>query len=178
MVPLAIEEVHAAPESYWTAVGNIVRERPYGPGGAEIRFGTKHFAPGAKVYIINWYAGMCRRIIVVGMHRKSKRLITLALDVRLVENLRPKVCYDPAVIAKFKEHFTPKTHYYPGTIGSLTQEFAERVCAAIPQWQQNYKNAEWVAPVPDTAFAGRPSWRQSLRDFFGFLLKYLVISPK
>nr|GFD56498.1 hypothetical protein [Tanacetum cinerariifolium] len=41
------------PESYWTAVANIVRERPYGPGGAEIRLGTKHFAPGAKVYIID-----------------------------------------------------------------------------------------------------------------------------
>ncbi|RSK38423.1 hypothetical protein [Hymenobacter perfusus] len=166
-----IKYANAVPESYWTAVGNIVRERPYGPGGAEIRFGTKHFAPGAKVYIINWYAGMCRRIIVVGLHRKSKRFITLALDVRLVENLRPKVCYDPAVIAKLKEHFSPKPFFYPGTIDSLTQEFAERVCAAIPQWQQNYKNAEWVALVPDTAFESRVAWRQRLLDFFGFLLK-------
>jgi hypothetical protein len=161
----------AAPESYWTAVGNIVRERPYGPGGAEIRFGTKHFAPEAKVYIINSYAGMCRRIIVVGLHRKSKRLITLALDVRLVENLRPKVCYDPAVIAKLKKHFSPTPRFYPGTIDSLTQEFAKRVCAVIPQWQQHYKNAEWVALVPDTAFERRVTWRQRLLDFFGFLLK-------
>lgn len=160
-----------APESYWIAVGNIVRERPYGPGGAETRLGTKHFAPGAKVYIINWYAGMCRRIIVVGLHRKSKRFITLALDVRLVENLRPKVCYDPAVIAKVKEHFSPKPHFYPGTIDSLTQEFAERVCATIPQWQQHYKKAEWLALVPDTAFESRMTWRQRLLDFFGFLVK-------
>ena len=84
MVATVAQDANTAPESYWTAVGNIVRERPYGPGGTEIRFGTKHFAPGAKVYVINWYAGLCRRIVVVGLHRKSKRLITLALDVRLV----------------------------------------------------------------------------------------------
>jgi hypothetical protein len=172
MVSTVTKEAHAAPESYWTAVGNIVRERPYGPGGADIRFGTKHFAPGAKVYIINWYAGLCRRIVVVGLHRKSKRLITLALDVRLVENLRPKVCYDPAVIAKLKEYFTPTPRYHPGTLDSLTQAFAEQVCAAIPHWQRNYKNAEWVALVPDTAFDGRVTWRQRLRDFFGSLLKH------
>jgi hypothetical protein len=172
MVSPVTQDAHAAaPKSYWTAVGNIVRERPYGPGGAEIRFGTKHFAPGAKVYIINWYAGMCRRIIVVGMHRKSKRLITLALDVWLVENLRPKVCYAPAVIAKLKEHFSPTPHFYPGTIDSLTQEFAERVCATIPQWQQHYKNTEWLTLVPDTAFESRVTWRQRLLRFFRFLLK-------
>lgn len=171
MVSPIAKDDNGVPESYWTAVGNIVRERPYGPGGVEIRFGTKHFAPGAKVYIINWYAGMCRRIIVVGLHRKSKRFITLALDVRLVENVRSKVCYDPAVIAKLKAHFTPTPRYYPGTIDSLTQEFAERVCAAIPQWQQNYKNAEWVVMVPNDAFASRVSWRQRLRNSFGILLK-------
>ncbi|TGE20911.1 hypothetical protein [Hymenobacter metallicola] len=158
-------------ESYWTAVGNIVRERPYGPGGAEIRFGTKHFAPGAKVYIINWYAGMCQSIIVVGMHRKSKRFITLALDVRLVENLRPQVCYNPAVIAKLKEHFSPKPHFNPGTINSLTKEFAEQVCATIPHWQQNYKNADRVAPVPAPEFESHVTWRQRVREFFGFLPK-------
>jgi hypothetical protein len=71
--------IDIAHESCWTAVGNIVRERAYEPNGAETRLGTKHFAPGAKVYIIDWYGGMCQRIIVVGMHRKSKQLITLAL---------------------------------------------------------------------------------------------------
>ncbi|MCA8830407.1 hypothetical protein [Hymenobacter pini] len=127
------------PESYWTAVGNIIRERPYGPDGAETRYGTKHFAPGAKVYIIDWYPGMCESIVVVGQHRKSKRLITLSLDVRLVENLRAKVCYNPTVIAKFKEHYSPKAHYNAGPINALTKELAETMCRAIPQWQRNYK---------------------------------------
>jgi hypothetical protein len=35
----------------WAPVANIVEERSYGPGGAEARRGTKHFQPGAKVYV-------------------------------------------------------------------------------------------------------------------------------
>lgn len=119
-------------ESYWTAVANIVRERPYGPGGAEIRSGTKHFAPGAKVYIIDLFGGMCERIVVVGQHRKSKKLTAIVIDVKLVENLRAKVCYSPAVIEKIKEYCARQ---YSLSIRQLTQEFAETVCRVVPIWQ-------------------------------------------
>jgi hypothetical protein len=116
-------------ESYWTVVGNIIRERPYGPGGAEIRVGTKHFTPGAKVYIIDWFAGTCARVVVVGLHRKSKKNIRLVIDVKLVENLRPKLCYTPAVSKKIREHYSPTR------IKWLTKEFAETICKTIPYWQ-------------------------------------------
>lgn len=124
-IPIAIE----TPESYWTAVGNIIREQPYGPGGTEIRYGTKHFAPGAKVYIIDWFAGTCSRIVVIGLHRKSKKIVRLIIDVKLVENLRPKLCYNPAAIKKIKEHYSPTR------IKWLTEEFAEAICKTIPYWQ-------------------------------------------
>jgi hypothetical protein len=134
-----------APESYWTAVANIVRERPFGPGGTETRRGTKHFAPGAKVYIIDWYAGTCERIIVVGQHRSSKRLITLVIDVKLVENLRTKVCYQPAVIAKIKEHYAQA--YAPKGIEHLTREFAEQICDTVPYWQAQVWRQAQPSPV-------------------------------
>jgi hypothetical protein len=161
-----------APESCWTAVANIIRERPYGPGGAEIRYGTKHFAPGAKVYIIDWYAGMCKRIVVVGLQRKSKRYITLTIDVRLVENLRPKVCYDPTVIAKFKEHYsTPqgRSHYADW----LTKEFAETVCESIPCWQLNYKAAAETRELsPEEIVFRRPhTFLSRLQVFLNFIFK-------
>lgn len=135
------------PESCWTAVANIVRERPYGPGGAEIRLGTKHFAPGAKVYIIGWFPGTCERITVVGLHRKAKQLIAIVIDVKLVENLRAKVCYVPAVIAKIKDYHQTED------LSILTQEFADTLCKTLPFWQAQ----EWrriqpkaVPPVPAT----------------------------
>lgn len=160
----------AAPEAYWTAVGNIIRERPYGPGGAEIRIGTKHFAPGAKVYIIDWYAGMCERIVVVGLHRKSKKFIRLALDVKVVENLRPKLCYTPAAIRKIKDH------YSPGRIPWLTEEFAKRMCEVIPYWQEELKKGAMAfkdvpAPCIDAEFNSTDSFLSRLWIDIKFLLK-------
>jgi len=163
--------VSPEPESCWTAVANIVRERPYGPGGAEIRFGTKHFAPGAKVYIIDWYAGMCERIVVVGQHRKSKKLIAIVTDVKLVENLRAKVCYAPAVLAKIKQYFDKG--YYPPRIKYLTQDFAELVCKTIPAWQaQPWRQPQEVGAEPNVAL--EPSSNSFLTRIWlhiSFLLK-------
>jgi hypothetical protein len=50
--------IDIAHESCWTVVGNIVRERAYGPGGAETRLGTKHFAPGQR-FISSTGTGAC-----------------------------------------------------------------------------------------------------------------------
>ncbi len=159
------------PESCWTAVANIVRERPYGPGGTETRRGTKHFAPGAKVYIIDWYAGMCERIIVVGQHRSAKDFVTLVIDVKLVENLRSKVCYHPGVIAKIKEHYAQA--YVPKGIAHLTQEFAERVCATIPHWQAQARQPTPPSPMsPATTLQpAANSLLTRLRLALAFLLK-------
>lgn len=53
------------PPSRWCLVGNVVEERPCGEGGKEIRRGTRHFAPGAKVHclpaVFSKYGGEPRR---------------------------------------------------------------------------------------------------------------------
>ena len=48
-----------SPPPVWTVTANIVPTRKFGPGGTETRMGTKHFSPGTKVYIIDWYPGTC-----------------------------------------------------------------------------------------------------------------------
>ncbi|HEY7093930.1 MAG TPA: hypothetical protein VH393_12160, partial [Ktedonobacterales bacterium] len=56
----------------WTPVANIVEERSYGPEGAETRQGTKHFQPGAKVYVttrLGHFKDMSFEVI--GHHRAS-----------------------------------------------------------------------------------------------------------
>src|SRR5262245_40229937 len=35
----------------WCITGNVVASRPYGPGGAETRHGTRLFKPNAKVHL-------------------------------------------------------------------------------------------------------------------------------
>jgi hypothetical protein len=116
-------------ETYWTAIANIVADRPYGPGGAETRPASKHFAPGAKIYIIGWFPGTCSRVVVVGLHRKTKRMIKLVIAVDFLENFRSKVCYTPAVIALIKAHFASDD------ITRLDKEFSESLCVTLPIWK-------------------------------------------
>jgi hypothetical protein len=79
----------------WCVAANVLINRPTGPGGAEIRHGTKHFAPGAKVYAINYHWD---RVEVVGRHRKSKRFCTMILDPKYLSNWRAELVYSPHVI--------------------------------------------------------------------------------
>jgi hypothetical protein len=115
---------------YWTAVANIISERPYGPGGIETRNGTKHFRPGAKVYIIDWFPGTCDAVTVIGHHRKSTQLMKLVVRVDALLQFRPKICYSPAVNRIIKEHFADEE----GPC-RLTKEFAEQLCDVLPTWQ-------------------------------------------
>lgn len=148
-----------------------MRERPYGPGGAETRRGTKHFAPGAKVYIIDWCPGTRERIIVVGQHRSTKRFVTLIISAKLVENLRPKVCYHPGVIIKISEYYAQA--YAPKGFEHLTQEFAEQICAVIPRWQAQAEQPAPLSPASPAATLqpASNSLLVRLRLALGFLLK-------
>src|SRR5262245_38326795 len=87
----------------WCMVGNIVEDRPYGPGGLERRSGTKHFRAGAKVYCFPplWGDGY-RKIKVIGHHRKSNKLVTMVIDSKWIVNRRAELVYSPAIIRRFE----------------------------------------------------------------------------
>lgn len=87
----------------WCMVGNIVEDRPYGPGGLERRSGTKHFRAGAKVYCFPplWGDGY-RKVKVIGHHRKSNNLVTMVIDSKWIINRRPEIVYSPSVIRRFE----------------------------------------------------------------------------
>ena len=116
-------------EVFCTAIGNIVAEQAYGPGGEEIFTGTKHFRARAKVYIIDWFPGTCDRVVVIGHHRKSNRPIKAIIQAKHIENLRVKDCYSLAAVRLIKEH--QATEAAP----ELTHEFAETLCQALPHWR-------------------------------------------
>jgi hypothetical protein len=126
----ATPDSKSAPECYWAAVANVITERPYGPGGLETRQGTKHFRPGAKVYIIDWFPGMCEAVTVIGHHRKSNQLMKLVVRVETLVRFRPKLCYSPAVNSIIEEHFADE-----GGPHRLTKEFAEQLCEVLPRWK-------------------------------------------
>ena len=126
-----MERIKDINQPLFLLVGNIVAERTFGTKN-EIRKGTKHFSAGTKVYIIDWYPGMCETIIVIGLNKKTKRLIRICLKVDSVENLRIRAVYKPKIIYKISMFFDKYSE--------LTYESAFEMLNAIPLWQQSLRN--------------------------------------
>jgi hypothetical protein len=76
----------------------MVRERPYGPGGVETKRGSRHFAPGAKLYV-HRYIGFKDQVEVVGRHRASHRYVNMIVSASWLTNWRAELVYSPRVIA-------------------------------------------------------------------------------
>lgn len=85
----------------WCPVANMVRERPYGPGRSEIKHGSKHFAPGAKLYPFLVIGSVPHaQIQVVGRHRGSHRYVTMIIRTAWLTNWRVDLVYSPHVISE------------------------------------------------------------------------------
>jgi hypothetical protein len=84
-------------EWVYCLVGNIIDKHEFGEN-KEIRYGTKHFAPGTKVYC---YPGMYsndERVYVVGKPRKTFKLIKVIMPTKYITNFRLKRIYDKRII--------------------------------------------------------------------------------
>lgn len=83
----------------WCVVANMIRERPYGPGGRDIRRGSKHFAPGARLYCYPalWGDGY-ERIQVIGRHRATHRYVKMIVSEKWLTNWRVQLVYSPHLI--------------------------------------------------------------------------------
>lgn len=93
----------------WCIATNMVLERDCGPGGQEKRSGTRHFAPGAKLYIVDFFWGTGGEdVTVVGRHRKSHRYITIIIRTKLLANWRVELVYSPHVIKEVQKHLIYK----------------------------------------------------------------------
>ncbi len=128
-----VKEHNTNVEGLWCIVANIKRDHPYGPGGVESKSGTRQFRGGTKVYIAGCFAGTCDGVIAIGLHRKSRRLITCVVDVQHVENFRVRMVYHPHVIELIK---TDRRCWI------RTKEDAEMWAAAFPEWQRLYGRKE------------------------------------
>lgn len=82
----------------WCLVGNVVKNHPYGES-KDIPIGTKHFQPGAKVYMApaNWGDGY-ENIVVIGCPRRTKHYIEVIMRSILIENFRLKKVYEPFIL--------------------------------------------------------------------------------
>ncbi len=106
---------HPAP--VWCVVANVVVGRPYGPGGTERRRGTKHFAPGAKVYIFkplwDWfpYGGGASHLMVIGRARKTHRYIAIVARSAWLTNAREG--FGPGIVLGWRQGGELAAHAAP-----------------------------------------------------------------
>lgn len=87
----------------WCLVGNIVDEHEFWEDHRLMR-GTKHFRPGAKVYINLVYGGMGHEsILVIGNPRHSGKYIEITIARKYVENFRLQRVYKPQVLRRMEK---------------------------------------------------------------------------
>lgn len=85
-------------------VANIIGDHYWGEQ-KEIKSGTKHFRPGAKVYCVFMYGGMGHHHVrVFGKPRKSFRMIDVVIARSFLKNFRVQKTYSPQVIAFLKKY--------------------------------------------------------------------------
>ncbi len=84
----------------WCLVGNIVESHEFGEEH-EIRYGTKQFSHGTKVYLApaQWGDGY-ENIVVIGLPRHRSKLIEVVTRSEYVENYRMKKVFKPEVLKK------------------------------------------------------------------------------
>lgn len=90
-------------EFLWCIVGNIVGDHFYGEQ-KEIKSGTKHFRPGAKVYCIPEFGGMAHETMrVIGKPRGSKGLINVIIQTKRIKNFRLQKVYSDSLFEKISK---------------------------------------------------------------------------
>ena len=121
-------EAPASDPGAWCAIGNVRREIPYGPGGAEIRSGLRKFKAGAKLHVVGAYRGTCEHILVVGQHRHDGKYVRCVIRASAVENLRPRVVHSPSVLRLMRED-RPDGVWMPAD-----REEVESLVELVPRW--------------------------------------------
>jgi hypothetical protein len=92
-------------EYEYCLVGNIIDKHRFGENG-EIRYGTKHFRPGARVYIFPQYGGMGHENIqVIGFPRKRYRLTSIVIPTKFIINVRVAKIFQPFLKEKIVNNF-------------------------------------------------------------------------
>ncbi|MBR5370891.1 MAG: hypothetical protein IK130_01615 [Oscillospiraceae bacterium] len=84
----------------WCMVGNIVHQHTYGEN-QEIRYGSKQFSGGTKVFCAPaaWGDGY-ENIVVIGTPRFKRSYIEVIMRSEYIENFRMQRIFKPAVLKR------------------------------------------------------------------------------
>lgn len=133
---LGCVETEQAPLLGYCLVANVAEETAHGEGGLELRSGIRHFAPGAKVWVLpaQWGDGG-EKLLVAGYHRGTRGrrgYVRIVVPRRHLTNFRVRGIYSPALLETLTRPVCPG-----GRAARLwdTREAAEKsaaLCNATP----------------------------------------------
>jgi hypothetical protein len=90
-------------------VANVAGQAAHGEGGRELRRGIKHFAAGAKVWVLppQWGDGGAQ-VLVAGYHRgtRGRGLVRMVVPRRHLTAFRVQAVYSPAVARELTRPLT------------------------------------------------------------------------
>jgi hypothetical protein len=111
----------------WCPVATMTSERPYGPGGHVTKRGSKHFAPGARLYFrrVMGYSSD-PQVEVVGRHRGSHLYVAMVVSLSWLVNWRADLVYSPYLARKLQP-------YWDGSPGSqvLAELYVQQFSNAV-----------------------------------------------
>jgi hypothetical protein len=103
----------SAVASVWCLTANVVRERPYGPAGAEQRRGLRLLSGGAKVWVVDGFGGDgWATVTVIGHHRKCGKYLTVHVLTEHLTGWRARLVYSPAVRHRIRKVLNGRTVGY------------------------------------------------------------------
>lgn len=123
----------------YCVVANVANDTAHGEGGLEIRAGIKHFAAGAKVWVLppQWGDG-AEKVMVVGRHRGSAGpYIRMVIPRRHLTNYRVRMVYSPALLRALTKPWNGDER------GPRLWETREAAEETVTWWQQPAIKAEF-----------------------------------
>lgn len=110
----------------WYVVANMTDVPRGGREPGKVYTGTRVFSPGTLLYVGDQYGGMCEALHVIGLARNSRKLVNCVVGVKLLENIRAKLIYSPALLAKL-----PRLEARP----CRDKDWAECLARVLRSWQ-------------------------------------------
>lgn len=122
------------PMPIWGVVANVLKDHAASVGGKEVRRGTRKFNGGAKVYLVRFYYGG-DKVVVIG-HFRGRGHVTTVLSITYLENFRAELIYSPTVQKRLADK---DVSHVPQDGSEESQQLAETVAAQANETAAHFR---------------------------------------
>lgn len=152
-----IEHGYDYPAWAWCVTGTIVQSHRIGERKVEVK-GSRHFAAGQKVYVIDGYFGLgAQRCTVVGRPKCSDRYVCVDMDTDLIENFAVEKVADDTILRAI----------YTGRLYEKFERDSARIWSCWGNVDEDYEKAKRFADYSNKYYRKtmeeRPTYRSDKR---------------